>query len=388
MQFRNFLSIAAVTAVTSSAALTAVENGDAAHVPTSAIGVDEQAAAKLPATSTAIATQTAIGNLIDKTVTAAAKMTASVDVSTLEAPFFDAEAAAATMKEDAAYLEETAEEELNKNDFLDFEKDVDELIETIADGSKHFIEAWSYKKLMDIHIPVPSKVLTTASRGMDAVTKTIDLMSRTAVFVMGHRACAPDVVVIPEYIVNPLKLGYKRPVQGINYIMENSVLAVKQIRLKVRPTYFHKDPWADPRKGAFGVITRAYNVLEAGQIFANISINRTGLEWMPSLIEPAMNWAREIVVSLDGDVTQYPPLPPPPEKAPEFVWPDIPSIKDTLGQVQEISDKWETKERELKELAGKLAKTRPHANPVVTAAAEVSSQQPLSSEQPLTSQLP
>lgn len=207
------------------------------------------------------------------------------------------------------------------------------------------------------------------------------LASKRIVHLIGHRAYAPDVVEIPEYIVESLKIGFKRPVQGINYIMDNTVLAVKQIRLKIRPTYFHKDPLADPLKGAYGVITRAYNVLEAGQIFSNVSINRTGLEWMPALIEPVMNYAREIVVSLDGDVSQYPPLPPPPEKAPEFVWPDIPSIKDTLGQVKEIADQWETEENRLKELAGKLGLTKPHPHVdlVTSAAPQPTSQQTVTS---------
>ncbi|CAK7270401.1 hypothetical protein SEPCBS57363_004082 [Sporothrix epigloea] len=365
MQVRNFINIAAVVSMTASTTVMAFS-----AAPT--------AAQNLVATpSSQITVPTPAAKASEKTA-------APVEITPFEAPFYDAEAAAATMKEDAADLEEAAGEELNEYDFEDLENDVNELIKTIAEGSKHFIEAWSYKNLMDIHIPVPSKVLTTASRGMDAVTKVIDLMSRTAVHLIGHRAHAPDVVVIPDYIVEPLKLGFKRPVQGINYIMDNTVLAVKQIRLKIRPTYFHKDPLVDPLKGAYGVITRAYNVLEAGQIFANVSINRTGLEWMPSLIEPVMNFAREIVVSLDGDVSQYPPLPPPPEKAPEFVWPDIPSIKDTLGQVKDIADKWETEENKLKELAGKLGLTKSHAHdaPVTSAAPQPTSQQTATSVLP------
>lgn len=161
MQVRNFINIGVVASMTASTTVMAFS-----ATPT--------AVQNMVATSFSQITVPAT------TFEASEKTAAPAKIAPFDAPFYDAEAAAATMKEAAADLEEAAEEELDEYDFKDLEKDVDELIKTITEGSKHFIEAWSYKNLMDIHIPVPSKVLTTASRGMDAVTKVIELMSRTA----------------------------------------------------------------------------------------------------------------------------------------------------------------------------------------------------------------
>ena len=157
---------------------------------------------------------------------------------------------------------------------------------------------------------------------------------------MGERAYANGNVTIPFYITKPLHYAFRKPMYGLTYIMEKSAYAVQEINLKIRPTHFHKDPLDDPLKGAYGVLTRAYNVLEAGQIFANISINRTGLEWMPRFVEPVMEYAREIVLELDGDIERYPALPPLPEPAPppepEFTWPQMPELKDLVHQAEEV----------------------------------------------------
>ncbi|CAK7210102.1 hypothetical protein SCUCBS95973_000678 [Sporothrix curviconia] len=289
----------------------------------------------------------------------ASSFTMPADFTPIEPGFFDSEAAAASMQESAAELKDAAEEMLIDSEASHLEDDVDELIEIVAEGSRDFIEAWSYKKTVEkltkLHWPIPSQILTTASRGMDIVIKGLGMMSHTAVHLMGEKAYAPCNVTIPFYIAKPLELAFMKPFQGLNYIMDYSAYAVDEINLKIRSTPFHKDPLADPSKGAYGVLTRAYNVLEAGQMFANISTNRTGMEWMPRMVEPVMCYARDIVVDLDGCVDKYPPLPPLPAPAapPEapFTWPHMPDLKDLVEQAEEVSRIFEEGEQKAKEMS-------------------------------------
>ncbi|CAK7236706.1 hypothetical protein SBRCBS47491_009729 [Sporothrix bragantina] len=201
-------------------------------------------------------------------------------------------------------------------------------------------------KLMDIHMPIPRRILTHGSRGMDVVVKSLELMIGAVEHSTNRLTFHPDNAVVTRNIGVFLGGVFQKPMGILIRIMKFTDFAVEQVNLKIQPTCFHKDPEEDEAKGAYGVLVRAYKVLETGNAFAAVAAEVPGFEWMPAAVEPIMIFARAIAVQLDACVDNYPPLPPPPAADPV---PKVPSLKDLVEEVEEVSKIWEEGEKKVEE---------------------------------------